>query len=136
MLMFKNRHIINYGELVGKLAWDGNKWKHHSRATNYLSQQPNSRLSKIWNFENFNFKKNSISSWNQFKMRNILNSNLYQLHVGRMLFYLDSSVWLLNLMSLKIDSKTKLYFEPGLKLGAESSAWNSASVSLNSAAEQ
>ena len=45
-----------YYQLRGTSWIIGIGWQQHSRATNYLSQQANSRLSLIQNFENFESK--------------------------------------------------------------------------------
>ena len=57
-----------YYQLRGTSWIIGIGWQQHSRATNYLSQQANSRLSLIQNFKNFESKFSSNSSWNQFKI--------------------------------------------------------------------
>ena len=57
-----------YYQLRGTSWIIGIGWQQHSRATNYLSQQANSRLSLIQNFKNFESKTSSNSSWNQFKI--------------------------------------------------------------------
>lgn len=86
-----------YYQLRGTSWIIGIGWQQHSRATNYLSQQANSRLSKTQNLK----KKIRVEIFVKVKLKskllkgeNILktNSNPYQLHASKMLFYLHSSV--------------------------------------------
>ena len=80
-----------YYQLRGTSWIIGIGWQQHSRATNYLSQQANSRLSKTQNLK----KKIRVEIFVKVKLKskllkgeNILktNSNPYQLHASKMLF--------------------------------------------------
>ena len=90
-----------YYQLRGTSWIIGIGWQQHSRATNYLSQQANSRLSKTQNF-----KKNRVEIFVKVKLKskllkgeNILKQILIPINYmfPKCFFYLHSSVWLLKL---------------------------------------
>ena len=67
-------------------------WQQHSRATYYLSQQANSRLSKTQNFQKTSSRNFRQSQVELKIVERRKHSNAYQLHVFKMIFYLHLSV--------------------------------------------
>ena len=79
-----------YYQLRGTSWIIGIGWQQHSRATNYLSQQANSRLSKTENSKkksSRNFRQSQVEiKIAKRRKHSKTNSNPYQLHVSKMLF--------------------------------------------------